>query len=168
MKYKKHILLVLIFSTLTTVSFSQSFLVLEKMGTKKRFTYNIGEKIYFQQKGHDSPENAILTNILDSAFVANNDTIPFNSIKMVHIGNKRESNLLTTAGPILISAGVVILAIDYINRGLIQEGGYTWDSGIGVTSAALVTSGALIILLRKNKKKISENGWWRLRKASIY
>jgi len=168
LKYKKHILLVLIFSTLTTVSFSQSFLVLEKMGTKKRFTYNIGEKIYFQQKGHDSPENAILTNILDSAFVANNDTIPFNSIKMVHIGNKRESNLLTTAGPILISAGVVILAIDYINRGLIQEGGYTWDSGIGVTSAALVTSGALIILLRKNKKKISENGWWRLRKASIY
>jgi len=168
LKYKKHILFALIFSAATTYSFSQSFLVLEKMGTKKRFTYNIGEKIYFQQKGHDSPENAMLTNILDSAFVANNDTIPFNSIKMVHIGSKREPGILTTAGPVLISAGIVILAIDYINRGIVQDGGYTWDSGIGVTSAALVTSGALIILLRKNKKKISKNGWWRLRKASIY
>ncbi|MCF6351752.1 MAG: hypothetical protein L3J06_01970 [Cyclobacteriaceae bacterium] len=169
MKYKNHIiLLTLLFSLATTFSFAQSFLVLEKMGTKKRFVYHAGQQISYQLKGHKSMNQRLVTGISDSAFVANNDTILFSTVKMVHIGNKRESGLLTTAGPILISAGVIILAIDVINRGLIQDGDYTWDSGIGTTSAALVSSGALIILLRKNKKNLSSNGWWRLRKAAIY
>jgi len=168
LKYKNHISLTLFFSLAITFSFAQSFLVLEKMGTKKRFTYNIGEQINYQLLGGESSETSILTNILDSAVVFNNDTILFSSFKMVNIGNKRESNILTTAGPILISAGVVIFAIDFINRGLVQEGGYTWDSGIGITSTALITTGALIMILRKNKKKISDKKWWRLRKAEIY
>ncbi len=138
------------------------------MGTKKRFVYNIGEQINYQLVGQKTMKMSLLTNILDSAFVVNNDTIPFSAIKTVNIGNKRERGILSTAGPILISAGVIILAIDFINRGIVQEGDYTWDSGIGVTSATLITSGALIILLRKNKKNLSSKGWWRLRKATIY
>ncbi len=169
MKYKNHIIfLTLFFSLATTFSFAQSFLVLEKMGTKKRFVYHIGQQLNYQLQGHKSFESSLITNILDSAFVTNNDTIPFSTIKMVNISNKREAGILTTAGPILISAGVIILAIDIINRGLIQDGDYSWDSGIGVTSAALVTSGALIMILKKNKKNLSDNGWWRLRKAEIY
>jgi len=165
---RKHIALTLLFSFVSIFSFAQTFLVLEKMGTKKRYVFNLGQEINYQIAGNKSMEKRLLTNILDSAFVSYNDTIPFNTIKMVNIGNKREAGILNTAGPILITAGVVILAIDFINRGIVQDDGYTWDSGIGVTSAALVTSGALIIFLRKNKKNISEKGWWRLRKAEIY
>ncbi len=168
MKYRNHITLTLLFSLASTFSVAQTFLVLEKMGTKKRFVFNIGEQINYQLVGQKTKEMRLLTNILDSAFVVNNDTIPFSTISMVNIGNKRQSGILTTAGPILIYAGVIILAVDFINRGLVQEGEYTWDSGIGLTSAALVTSGALIMVLRKNKKKIGSNGWWRLRKATIY
>jgi len=168
LKYKKYIILSLLFSLATTFSFGQSFLVLEKMGTKKRFVYHIGQQINYQLIGHKSMEQSLLTAILDSAFVTRNDTILFKSVKKIHIGNKRELSILSTAGPILISAGVIILAIDIINRGLVQDGGYTWDSSIGVASAALITSGALIILLRKNKKNLSSKGWWRLRKATIY
>ncbi len=168
LKYKKHITLTILFGLAITFSFAQSFLVLEKMGTKKRYVYHIGQQINYQIEGKKGMEQRILTHILDSAFITHNDTIPFSTIKMVHIGHKRESGLLTTAGPVLIMAGVAILAIDVINRGLIQDGDYTWDSGIGVASAALVTSGALIMVLRKNKKNLSNNGWWRLRKAVIY
>lgn len=168
MKHKNYITLTFLFSFAISFSFAQSFLVLEKMGTKKRFVYNIGEQINYQLVGQKSIETSLITNILDSAIVSNNDTIHFSTIKMVNIGSKRESTILTTAGPMLVAAGVVILAIDFINRGLIQEGGYTWDTGIGVASTALIASGALIMVLRKNKKNITENGWWRLRKAEIY
>ena len=143
-------------------------MVLEKMGTKKRYMYYVGEQVEYQLTNSKSFESGAITNILDSAFVANSDTISFSSVATVNIRNKRESTIVDAAGPVLISAGVVLLAIDAINRGLIQEGGYTWDSGIGNTSAALITTGALIIILKKNKVKLKENGWWRLRKAAIY
>ncbi len=168
MKYKKHIILAFFFNIIISLSFAQSFLVLEKMGTKKRFVYNLGQQIDFQLKGHKSIEHKMLTNISDSAFISNNDTIPFNSVKLIHIGNKRKSGIASTAGPGLVAAGALIVAIDAINRGLIQDGGYTWDTGVGATSAALVTSGSLIMILKKNKKNLSENSWWRLRKAEIY
>ena len=153
---------------MATFSFAQTFMVLEKMGTKKRFIYYIGEQINYQIEGQKTFESSLITNILDSGFVANNDTIPFSSLTSINIKNRRESGIVDAAGPILISAGVVLLAIDAINRGLVQEGGYTWDAGIGTTSAVLVTTGALIILLKKNKVNLKENGWWRLRKAAIY
>lgn len=143
-------------------------MVLEKMGTKKRYMYYIGEQINYQLLGQKTFESSLVTNILDSGFVANNDTISFSTISSVNIKNKRKLTIVDAAGPVLISAGVILFAIDAINRGIVQEGGYTWDSGIGTTSAILVTTGALIIILKKNKVNLKENGWWRLRKAAIY
>lgn len=138
------------------------------MGTKKRYLYYVGQQIEYQLSGHKSFERSIVTNILDSAFVSYSDTIQFSSINSINIKNNRESGIVSAAGPVLISAGVILLAIDAINRGLVQEGGYEWDSGIGATSALLVTTGALIMTLKKDKIKLKEDGWWRLRKASIY
>lgn len=167
MIYKKHIALTLIFSFSILFSFAQTFLVLEKMGTKKRFVYYTGQQIEYQLVGHKSFNRSTITNILDSSIVTNNDTISFSVINTINVKNKREAGIVSAAGPVLISAGVVLLAIDAINRGLVQEGGYTWDSGIGATSAILVTTGALIMVLKKNKKSVKENGWWRLRKVAI-
>ncbi len=143
-------------------------MVLEKMGTKKRYIYYVGEQIEYKLSNKEAFEVNIVTNILDSAFVSNNDTIKFSAISTININNKRKSGIVDAAGPVLISAGVVLLAIDAINRGLIQEGGYTWDTGIGTASIALVTTGALIILFKKNKVNLKENGWWRLRQAAVY
>lgn len=168
MNINKHISLTLTTLLIGSLSFAQTFMVLEKMGTKKRYIYNLGEQIEYQTTKENTFDIGVVTNILDSAFVSNSDTIPFSSISTINIRNKRESSIIDAAGPVLISAGVVLLAIDAINRGLIQEGGYTWDSGVGTTSVALVTTGALILLLKKNKINLKEDGWWRLRKAAIY
>lgn len=168
MNFEKHISLTILLLAVGTISIAQTFMVLEKMGTKKRYMYYVGEQVNYQLNNSKSFERGAITNILDSAFVTNSDTIYFSSVATVNISNKRESTIVDAAGPVLISAGVVLLAIDVINRGLVQEGGYTWDSGIGTTSIALVSAGALIILLKKNKVSLKENGWWRLRKAAIY
>jgi hypothetical protein len=166
--FKKHITLTISFILLGTFSIAQTFMVLEKMGTKKRYLYYVGQQIEYQLEDQKSYDRSILTNILDSAFVINSDTIEFSTINSVNIRNKREPNIISAAGPVLISAGVVLLAIDAINRGIVQEGGYTWDSSIGTTSAILVTAGALILILKKNKISLKEKGWWRLRKVAIY
>ncbi len=168
MIFSKHIFITLLFVLIGSFSIAQTFMVLEKMGAKKRYMYYVGEQIEYQLNGSKSLERGILTNILDSAFVSNIDTVQFSAINTINIRNKRESGIVDAAGPVLISAGVVLLAIDAINRGLIQEVGYTWDSGIGTTSVVLVTTGALIMILKKNKINLKENGWWRLRKAEIY
>jgi len=168
LRLKKHISLTILLVIIGTISIAQTFMVLEKMGTKKRYIYYVGEQIYYQLNNSKAFESGAITNILDSAFVANSDTIPFSSVASINIRSQRESTIVDAAGPVLISAGVVLLAIDAINRGLVQEGGYTWDSGVGTTSLALVTAGALIILLKKNKVSLKEKGWWRLRKAAIY
>ncbi len=143
-------------------------MVLEKMGTKKRYIYYVGEQIEYRLPSQKSYNQGVVSNILDSAFVASSDTIRFSSISNINIRNKRESGIVNTAGPVLITAGVVLLAIDVINRGLVQNDGYTWDAGVGTTSAVLVTTGALIMILKKDKISLKEKGWWRLRKAEIY
>lgn len=143
-------------------------MVLEKMGTKKRYLYYVGQQIEYQLVDHKSFDVSILTNILDSGFVSNNDTIQFSTINTINIKGKRESGIVNAAGPVLITAGVVLVAIDAINRGLVQDGGYTWDSSIGTTSAILVTTGALIMILKKDKINVKPDSWWRLRKATIY
>lgn len=166
MKNRKQLGLTFLLLLFGVTSFSQTFMVFEKMGTKKRFVYYIGEPIEYQLKGSKQFNKGVLTNFLDNAFIANNDTISFSSISKINIKPKRKVGLQNTAGPMLIAAGAVILSIDFLNRSLLQDGGYYWDTGIGTTSLALVATGGLIILLQKNKKPL--DGWWRLRKAAIY
>ncbi len=168
MIYKKQIVLTLLFSFSIVFSFAQTFMVLEKMGTKKRYIYYVGQQIEYQLTGYKSFNRNLITGILDSAFVSHTDTVRFASITKVSIKHKREAGIIGAAGPALISAGVILLAIDIINRGLVQGGDYSLDSGIGTVSAILATTGALIMVLKKDKKKLGERGWWRLRKAEIY
>lgn len=168
MIYKKHVTVTLLFILLASFSFAQTFMVLEKMGTKKRYIYYIGQKIEYQLIDQKSYDRNLITTILDSAFVSRRDTIPFSSIHAINIKNKRNAGIINTAGPTLIIAGASLLAIDAINRGLIQEGGYTWDTGIGTASTILVTIGALIMVLKKDRIILNNKGWWRLRKADIY
>lgn len=160
------IILTLLASFIGSLSYAQTFMVLEKMGTKKRYVYYVGEEIEFRRPGEKDFSNVRITQILDSAFVAHNDSIPFKSIDRINIKSKREPGIVNSAGPILIIAGLGYFAIDQINRGIVQSGGSSWDSSVATTSGIIAGTGALIMILRKNK--IPMDGWWRLRKVSIY
>ncbi len=168
LKTIQHIAIFLLLVGTTSQTLGQSFMVLEKMGTKKRYVYYIGQSITYREKNATEFEYGTITNLLDSAFTVANDTVLFKNVAQVNISNKRHSPLLAMAGPTLISAGVVLLAIDVINRGIVQGGGYTWEPAIGTASVALVTAGGLILLLKKNKKKLGDKAWWRLRKVEVY
>lgn len=164
--YAKAFLLFITLVLLTTVTYAQTFMVLEKMGTKKRYVYYLGEDIEYLLKGQQVYDSERITHILDSAFVTQSDTIPFKTIDKINIKSKRKSSLLNAAGPSLIIAGLGFLAIDQINRGIVQGGGSSWDSSVATTSFILAGTGALLIILKKNKVPL--DGWWRLRKVSVY
>lgn len=163
----KRILLTFTLFILTGATYAQTFMVLEKMGTKKRYVYYMGETIEYQLKGEKTFNSERITNILDSAFVAYNDTVSFKAVERINIKPKRKASLLNIAGPSLIIAGLGYLAIDQINKGIVQGGGgSTWDSSVATTSFIIAGTGALIIVLQKNKVPLS--GWWRLRKVNVY
>ncbi|MCB0495210.1 MAG: hypothetical protein KDC79_03690 [Cyclobacteriaceae bacterium] len=164
--YKKTILVIVTLILVTGVTYAQTFMVLEKMGTKKRHVYYMGETIEYRLKGQKEFTSDQITNILDSAFVTQSDSIPFKSIDRINIKPKRRATLLNVAGPYLIIAGLGLTAIDLINRGVVQGGDASWDSSIGTISGILVGTGALVMILQKNK--IPLDGWWRLRKVSVY
>lgn len=164
--YQKIVGLTVALVILTGATYAQTFMVLEKMGTKKRYVYYMGENIEYLLKGQKVYESDRVTNILDSAFVVQSDTIPFKSIEKINVKSKRKASLLTVAGPSLIIAGLGYLVIDQINRGIVQSGGSSWDSSVATTSFIIAGTGALIIILQKNKVPL--DGWWRLRKVSVY
>lgn len=164
--FLRSLFLTLVFAILSGVIYAQTFMVLEKMGTKKRYVYYVGEEIQYKLPGEKDFRSARITQILDSAFVTHNDSIPFRSIDKINIKSQRKPGLLSAAGPMLIIAGLGYFAIDQINQGVVQGGGSSIDSSVVTASAIISGTGAMIMILRKNKVPLG--GWWRLRKVSIY
>ena len=157
---------ILLFILIVGVSFtasSQTFLVLEKMGTKKRYEFHEGEQIEVMLDNDDFFTRLTILNLGDSSIIAMNDTINFSSVKAVKL--RGEKTFLKIAGPSLMIAGVLLFVIDATNQTAVSGGEYEFSPGIAVASAALVGTGALFTFAGRNKVKIKK--WWRLRTVEI-
>jgi hypothetical protein len=144
-------------------AFSQTFLVLEKMGTKKRFEYNIGDRMQIMLNTDDYFTKIRLVGLGDSAIFTENLQIDFSTITAVKLN--KNSNFFKVSGPVLMFAGVVLFAIDLINQAVVQGGGYQFSSGVAVASVTMVGVGAVFTFAGKDKVKLKN--WWRLRTVQI-
>ena len=144
-------------------AFSQTFLVLEKMGTKKRFEYRIGDKMEIMLNTDDYFTKIRLLGLADSALFTENLEIDFSTITAVKLN--KNANFFKVSGPVLMFAGVVLFAIDLINQSVVQGGGYQFSSGVAIASTTLVGIGAVFTFAGKDKIKLKK--WWRLRTVQI-
>lgn len=149
--------------TLATVVCGQSFLVLEKMGTKKRFEFQKGEIIGLQLDSDDFFSRVTIVDLRDSSIVTENLVIDFSNIKAVQL--KENPGFLKRSGPVLMFAGAALFAIDFINQAVVQGGGYEFTSGVAIASASMIGVGAAFSLSGRDKVKMKR--WWRLRIVSI-
>ena len=82
----------LVFVLVVGISFAacgQSFLVLEKMGTKKRFEYLQGEQIEIMLNNDDFFTRVYIMQLSDSSIISETATYNLSSIKAVKLRGKK-------------------------------------------------------------------------------
>ncbi len=145
-----------------TVS-AQSFMVLEKMGTKKRFEFYQGDQVLLKLDDDDFYTPAKIVAFTDSAIVTEVEEISLDRIKAINLNKK--ASFFKYSGPLLMIAGVGLFAIDAINQSVVQGGSYEVSSGVTTASVILFGTGALFTFAGRDKVKIKK--WWRLRIVQI-
>ena len=152
-----------LFFALSLTASAQTFLVLEKMGTKKRYEFRQGEQMEIKLNNDDYFTRITILGLNDSIILAENLEINLSSIKAVHLNNK--SSFLKYSGPLLVIAGVALFTFDALNQTVVQGGEYSISTGVTIASAALIGVGATFTFAGKDKVKVKK--WWRLRIVQI-
>jgi hypothetical protein len=156
----------LVFFILLGLSLSasgQTFLVLEKMGTKKRYEFHQGELIEVMLNNDDFFTRLAIENLSDSSIVSAGEAYPFKDIRVVKL--KAKKTFLKIGGPTLVLAGLLLFVLDATNQAVVQGGGYSVSPGVTIASASLVGVGTLFMFAGRNKVKLKK--WWRLRTVQI-
>lgn len=87
----------------------------------------------------------------DTTIITTQDTILYYTLSKIDLRNKLDGGLnLKVIGTTLITAGIILPLGDWINVDLIQNDDYSFDRGIGTTSAVLIGTGAAMIALNKS------------------
>lgn len=164
-KYLYSTVFILLINLISQEVFAQRFLVLEKMGTRKRYEYYEGDKFVYQLKDQNGFRTDNIVAIGDTALVLENGSVPFRLISAVDL--RQFKGAWVGIGSTFIAAGVVLFAIDYINQAVVAGNSDPGiDKGVAIGSAILAGSGAAMIILANKKVKLKKN--WRLRVVDIF
>lgn len=161
-----HAYKILVFVLIVGISFAasgQTFLVLEKMGTKKRYEYQQGEQIEVKLDNDDFFTRLTIVALGDSTIITETEAYTFSSINVVKL--RGEKTWLKIAGPSLMLAGVLLFVFDATNQTAVSSGVYEFSPGVAVASVSLVGVGAVFTFAGRNKVKMKK--WWRLRTVQI-
>lgn len=156
----------LIFLTLfclSSNSLAQDYLVLEKMGTKKRYEYFPNDQITFQVTGEDSFRKDEIVTLTDSSIVFSTGVV---LLKEIYRVKPPVTGWLMATGGTLVIAGVGYYLIDTFNKVIVSGNKYSNDEDVLRTSIILTGTGASMILLSSKKVKLNKN--WRVRIVDIY
>jgi len=155
----------LLFVLLLTFSISasgQTFLVLEKMGTKKRYEFHRGEQIEVKLNQDNYFTRINIVGLSDSLIYAGTKRIKLSNIKTIRLS---KNSTLNAWGSVIVNAGVLLVLADLFNQTVVQGGSFNISSGVSIASASLVSFGAILKLAGRNKVKVKK--WWRLRVVQL-
>ena len=159
--HNRLLILLLLVSSLSASA--QTFLVLEKMGTKKRFEFHPGQTVTVRLYGDKFYTPLVIKGFGDKSIVTESKSYPLQDIYMVKIPDR--SPAIRGSGFTLMVAGVLLFAIDGLNQTVVQGSYYKFSPGVAMASGALIGAGAIMYFGFRTKVKL--NKWWRLRFAFI-
>lgn len=159
----KYVLSVSFLFASLTPSFTQDYLVLEKLGTKKRYEYYPGDPITFRIKGKSFRRDKIKA-LTDSSLIFNGGNVAFKLIESISL--KEHKQWMAGIGSALITAGAGYFLIDQFNNSIIQGNRLSTNDQVVKISLILVASGTTLMLLSKKHVNTTKN--WRLRLVNIY
>lgn len=147
-----------------TQSFAQKFLVLEKMGTHKRFEYHIGDEITFKVKNEEFFRTSTIEDLVDSVIIFDYGFFTFKDIESVRVRGREGTGPTRFAVPLMVG-GVVLFLADQFNETVVGGREATLNKGVTIASGSLIGAGLLMLIPGKGVKKLKRN--WRLRLVDI-
>jgi len=140
-------------------------LILDKIGSRYRITYSIGDEIRLKLIGENFEIRDEITDITDSLIRLSSYWIPLGSIEYVKTRHTR-GLLSPSNGPKLIIAGLALFTFDLLNQTLVQGDSYEADRGVIIASASLIGVGGLLMAFKYRKFKPGNRK--RIRTLVIY
>lgn len=140
----------------------QSYLVLYKSGTEKKFAFQEGSVVRITTDDSDITFYASLDKIESEFFLSGLDTIFFKSIKAMYLPEPLEAPRgAQLVGRIMTIGGFGIVFIDIANQLIIDEPWKTnktlWTVGLSAGSIGLLPR-----IIKRKKRKVK--GKWKLQK----
>ncbi len=148
----------------TLLGQGSKLLILEKIGSKHRITYQIGDPIRLKLIGEDFEIRDKIKDITDSTILLSTFPVHLKSIDYIKINQTK--GFLSASGPTLIIAGLTLFAIDILNQTIVQDGTYEFTSGVAIASASLIAAGGILMILKYRKFKPGKRK--RIRTLVIY
>lgn len=132
---------------------AQSYMVVRKKGTARRYEYRAGDYLIYQQKGSAVYFNDRITEFADSTIVLENNIIHIDQIASVNVSNAFSNRppILRSAEGVLPTVGYGLLALDLFNNTVVDGNDFTLHEGTTITSAALVLTGYSLKWMRRKK-----------------
>jgi len=148
------------------LGYSQKFMVLEKMGTKKRFEYHLQQSITYQLKGESFYRTDVIENLVDDVIVFRFGFFRLKDFQAVDIRAKPTGRVdFSRHWLSFVVGGVGYFLTDQFNNAIINGNRARIDEKVLRTSAIITGAGVMMKVLKKKKVKLKRN--WRLRIVEI-
>lgn len=136
---------------------AQSYMVLRKKGSVRRYEYRPGNYLVYKQKGNDAFFKDRISQLIDSTIVLENNIIRLNQIETIDVSNafSNRSPIWRGAEELLPTVGYGYLALDLFNNSIIDGNSFTLDEGVTTSSALLILTGYSLKWMRRKKIDLS-------------
>lgn len=154
------ILLILIFSF--SMTFGQQFIRISNKSGSKRKVINVGDPFIYKLYNDETVYRDQLVGVSDSTFQLTYETLKPEDVQVVY---KNEANFMDAFSGYLIAGGAILVAIDFVNIRIVQDADFEPSSGIFIVGGAMVGTGLIYRLLRRNKYRLDKR--WEMRLINI-
>ena len=156
MNFRVFLLMLTLLPAFQTVE-AQSYLLLRKKGSMRRYTYFKGDELVYKQKGYDTYFRDRIMDFADSTIVLKNNIILVSQLEVVDVRKARTNRaaILRKAENTLPALGVGLFAIDLANN-LIDGSPLTLDQGVTTAAGAMAASGFTLHWIRRKYIRLNK------------
>lgn len=157
MKFRP-LLLLIAFLCIAASADAQSYLVLRKKGSTRKYQYFRGNELVYRMKGFDQFFTDRITDFADSTIILENNILLVEQLAEVDIRNANSNRpaILRSAEAVLPGIGIGLMTLDIFNHTVIDGRDFSLDRRTTITSAALVTTGYALRLMRRKYIKLEK------------
>lgn len=153
---KSRYFLVLLFFFISSEAYSQSYLILRKQGTVRKFDFFAGDEFIYKMEGFDNFFRDKIVDFADSTLILQNNVLHLSQLVEVDVRNSdsNRSDFLRYMETLLPVIGIGYMALDFINIAIVDGQDYQMDSGVLSFTTAMVATGVGLRLMRKKVFKL--------------
>lgn len=157
MKCRHFLLLIGLFLAFESAT-AQSYLVLRKKGSSRRYEYFKGNELVYRMKGYDQFFSDRITDFADSTIILENNIVLIEQIEEVDVGQARSNRpqLLRSSESVLPGIGIGLMVLDLFNHTVIDGNDFSLDKRTTATAATLVATGYALRLMRRKYIKLNK------------